>query len=163
MADVPIYVNDDSNLADAFKVFTSNFEVSAIGTTEIPVALFRNPSGSGKLVKLIRFTFSNLHTVTSFIRVRAYASPTITSDGTGLSEDCTRFGGSAGSAQVFSSPTVSANGTRIAQWIAPAFSNASIIPLEQLFILPETATILLTAQADGTNRILGGSILWSEV
>lgn len=163
MADVPVYSNDDSNLSDASRIFTSNFEVSSIGTTELPVALFRNPSGSGKTVKLIRFTFSNLHTVTSFIRVRAYASPTITSDGTGLDELCTKFGGSAGTAQVFSSPTVSANGTRVAQWVAPAFATPAIIPLDYFFILPETATILLTAQADGTNRILGGSIIWAEV
>jgi hypothetical protein len=162
MADVPIYINEDSNQADASRVFITNFEVSSIGTTEIPVALFRNPSGSGKTVKLIRLTISNMHTVTSFIRVRAYASPTVTSDGTGLDELCTKFGGSAGTATAFSSPTVSANGTRIAQWVAPAFATPAIIPLDQFFILPETATILLTAQADGTNRVLGGSLIWSE-
>lgn len=163
MADVPIYVNDDSNLADAGKVFSTNWEVSAIGTTEIPIVLFRNPSGSGKTIKLIRLTISNLHTVTSFIRVRAYGAPTVTSDGTGLDENCTKFGGSAGSAQAFSSPTISANGTRIAQWVIPAFSNALIIPLDQFFILPENVTVLLTGQADGTNRILGGSLIWAEV
>lgn len=163
MADVPVYVNDDSNLADAAKVFSTNWEVSAIGTTEIPLVLFRNPSGSGKTVKLMRLTLSNLHTVTSFIRVRGYGSPTITSDGTALDENCTKFGASAGSAQAFSSPTISANGTRIAQWVIPAFSNALIIPLEQWFILPETATVLITGQADGTNRVLGGSLIWSEV
>lgn len=162
MADVPIYVNEDSNLADAGKVFTLNFEVSAIGTTEIPIALFRNPSGSGKTVKLIRLTLSNLHTVTSFIRVRAYASPTVTSDGTALDELCTKFGATAGTATGFTSPTISANGTRIAQWVVPAFAAALIIPLDQFFILGETATIIITGQADGTNRVLGGSLIWSE-
>jgi len=163
VADVPIYVNDDSNLADAGKVFTTNWEVSSIGTTEVPIALFRNPSGSGKTVKLIRLTLSNLHTVTSFIRVRAYGAPTITSDGTALSENSTKFGASAGSAEAFSSPTISANGTRIAQWLVPSFSNALIIPLDQFFILPETAVILITGQADGTNRVCGGSLIWAEV
>mgnify|MGYP003577484269 CR=1 FL=1 len=162
MADVPIYVNDDSNLADAGKVFTMNFEVSSIGTTEIPVALFRNPSGSGKVMKLIRLTFSNVHTVTSFIRIRAYVAPTVTSDGTGLVEGCTRIGGTAGSAQTFSSPTVSANGTRIAQWVAPAFAAPTLIPLDHLFILDANTTLLMTAQADGTNRVLAGSLIWSE-
>ena len=162
MADVPVYVNDDSNLADASRVFLTNFEVSSIGTTEIPVALFRNPSGSGKTVKLIRLTMSNMHTVTSFIRVRAYASPTVTSDGTALAELCTKFGSPAGTAEVFSSPTVSANGTRLSQWVVPAFEAALMVPLEQYFIMPETATILLTAQADGTNRVLGASLIWAE-
>lgn len=163
MADVPIYVNDDSNLAEAGKVFTMNFEVGSIGTTEIPVALFRNPSGSGKVVQLIRFTFSNVHTVTSFIRVRAYVAPTVTSDGTGLAEGCTRIGGAAGVAIGFSSPTISSNGTRIAQYVAASFSNPAIIPLDYLFILDANTQILLTAQGDGTNRVLAGSIIWSEV
>jgi len=163
MADVPIYVNDDSNLADAGKVFIMNFEVGSIGTTEIPLALFRNPSGSGKTVKLIRITFTNLTTVNGFVRIRAYASPTITSDGTALSELCTKFGGAAGASEAFSSPTLSANGTRLSQWNIPAFSNALIIPLDQFFILPETSVIAITGQADGTNRTIGASLIWAEV
>lgn len=163
MADVPIYSNDDSNLADAQKMFSANFEVSAIGTTEIPVALFRNPSGSGKTVKLFRLTMSNLHTVTSFIRVRAYGAPTVTSDGTALTESCTFFGGSAPSSEMFSSPTISSNGSRISQWVIPAFSNALIIPLDFMFILPANTQLLLTAQADGTNRVIGASLIWAEL
>ena len=163
MADVPLYVNEDSNLADAQKVFITNFEVSGIGTTEVPVALFRNPSGSGKLVKMYRLTMSNLHTVSSFIRVRAYGAPTVTSDGTGLTESCTFFGGSAASVESFSSPTVSSNGTRLAQWVVPAFANALVIELDYIIILPANTQILLTAQADGTNRVLGASIIWAEI
>jgi hypothetical protein len=163
MADVPIYDNDDSNLADASKVFTTNWEVSAIGTTEIPIALFRNPSGSGKTVKLIRLTMSNLHTVTSFIRMRAYIAPTVTSDGTDLTKACTKIGGAAPSSVAFSSPSVSANGTRVAQWVVPAFGTPTQIPLEYLFILPANTELLLTGQADGTNRICGGSLIWAEV
>lgn len=163
MADVPIYSNDDSNLADAQKVFITNFEVTGIGTTEVAAVLFRNPTGSGKLVKLYRLTMSNLHTVSSFIRVRAYGAPTVTSDGTGLTESCTYFGGAAPSSEAFSSPTVSSNGMRLAQWVVPAFSNALIIPLDFQIILPANSEILVTAQADGTNRILGGSLIWAEI
>lgn len=162
MADVPVYVNDDSNIADAQKLFTTNFEVSSIGTTEIPVALFRNPSGSGKLVKLYRLTVSNMHTVTSFIRVRAYIAPTVTADGTSLTGACTYIGGAAPTSVAFSSPTVSANGSRVAQYVVPAFSNALIIPLEYKFIIPANTEMLITGQADGTNRVLGGSLLWAE-
>jgi hypothetical protein len=161
--DTPIYANDDSNLADAQRMFVTNFEVSSIGTTEIPVALFRNPSGSAKLVKLFRLTMSNLHTVSSFIRVRAYGAPTVTSDGTALTESCTYFGGSAPVSETFSSPTVSSNGLRLSQWVVPAFSNALIISLDFMFILPANTQIILTAQADGTNRVLGASIIWAEV
>lgn len=155
--------NNDQQLAEENKVFSTNWEVSAIGTTEIPVVLFRNPLGSGKTVKLIRLTVSNLHTVTSFIRVRAYGGPTITADGTGLTEVCTHVGQAGPVSVTFSSPTASANGTRLAQWVVPAFSNALIIPLDLLFILDANTQVLLTAQADGTNRVLGGSLLWAEV
>lgn len=150
-------------LAQQDKVFSMNFEVSAIGTTEIPIALFRNPLGSGKTVKLIRLTLTNLHTVTSFIRVRAYIAPTVTSDGTGLVEGCTHIGGAAPVSVTFSSPTVSSNGSRIAQWVTPAFSNALIIPLESWFILDANTQVLITGQADGTNRVLGGSLIWAEI
>lgn len=163
MADVPLYANEDSNLAEAGKVFLMNFEVGSIGTTEIPVALFRNPNGSGKVVRLIRFTFSNMHTVSSFIRIRAYVAPTVTSNGTGLTEGCSRIGQAGGSAEAFSSPTVSANGTRIAQYVAPAFAAPTQIPLDYLIILDPNTTILITAQGDGTNRVLAGSLIWSEV
>lgn len=163
MADVPVYVNDDSNLADAQKMFVTNFEVSGIGTTEVPVALFRNPSGSGKTVKLFRLTMSNLHTVNSFIRVRAYGAPTVTADGTALTESCTSFGGSAPSAETFSSPTVSANGSRLAQWVVSAFQNALVVQLDYIFILPANTQVLITGQADGTGRVLGASIIWAEL
>lgn len=154
---------NSSELAAQNKVFSTNWEVSAIGTTEIPIVLFRNPSGSGKTVRLIRLTLSNFHTVTSFIRVRAYAAPTVTSDGTGLTEACTHIGQAAGVAVTFSSPTVSANGTRLAQWEVVAFNQALTIPLDLLILLDANTQLLITGQADGTNRILAGSLLWAEV
>lgn len=150
-------------LAVENKLFSTNWEVSSIGTTEIPVVLFRNPSGSGKTVKFDRLTMSNFATVNSFIRIRAYGAPTVTSDGTGLTEICTHVGQAGPSSVTFSSPTVSANGTRFAQWEIPAFQNALIIPLDLLFILDANAEILLTAQADGTNRVFAGSLIWAEV
>lgn len=164
MADVRIYANDDSNLADAERVFTTNFEVSGVGTTEIPVALFRHPSGTGKLVKLIRLTISNLHqTANTFIRVRAYAAPTVTSDGTSLTTGCTYIGKTGPSSVAFSSPTISANGTRVGQWNVVSSANALIIPFEMFFILDPNTQVLLTAQADGTNRIIAGALIWAEV
>lgn len=154
---------NEQQLAAESKVFTMNWEVSSIGTTEIPVVLFRNPVSSGKTVKLIRLVFSNAHTVTSFIRLRGYVAPTVTSDGTALTEGCTFLGGAAGVATGFTSPTVSANGARLAQWTAAAFDQPTQINLDLYFILPENTTILLTAQADGTNRVLVGSLIWAEV
>lgn len=163
MADNPIYVNDDSNLADFGKMFTTNFEVTGIGTTQIPLVLFRNPSGSGKLVKLYRLTFSNLHTVNSFIRVRTYIAPTVTSDGTSIGRACTLIGGAAPVSVAFTSPTVSANGSRVAQYVVPAFAAPTQIPIDFIFILPANTQMLITGEADGTNRILGGSLIWAEI
>lgn len=155
---------NEQQLATEDKVFTTNFEVSGVGTTEIPVALFRNPSGSGKTVKLIRLTISNLHaTANTFVRARAYIAPTVTSDGTGLDERCTHVGGAAPVSVTFSSPTISANGVRIAQWNVVSSANALIIPLDLLFILDANTQLLITGQADGAGRILAGSLIWSEV
>lgn len=155
--------NNEQQLAAENKVFSTNWEISSVGTTEIPVVLFRNPSGSGKTAKFIRLTISNFATVNSFIRIRAYGAPTVTGDGTGLTEVCTHIGQAGPVSTTFSSPTVSANGTRFAQWEIPAFQNALIIPLDMLFLLDANAEVLLTAQADGTNRVFVGSLLWAEV
>lgn len=163
MADIPVYANDDSNLAESGKVFLTNFQIDTVETTEIPIILFRNPSGSGKVMRLIRFTFSNVHTSDSYIRIRAYVAPTVTSDGTTVSAGCSRIGGASGSAEVFSTPTVSANGVRIGQWLAPAFQPPTQIALDYLIILDPNTTILLTAQADGNNRSFAGSFIWAEV
>jgi hypothetical protein len=153
----------EQQLALENKVFITSFEITTVGTTEIPVFLFRNPSGSGKTVKLIRLTLTNFTTVNSFIRVRAYLSPTITADGTGLTEACTHIGQAGPVSVTFSSPTASANGTRVSQWETPGFSNALVIPMDLLFILDANTQIILTGQADGTNRTLGCSMLWAEV
>lgn len=153
-----------SELAVQNKTFSMNFEVSGVGTTEIPVALFRNPSGSGKTVRLIRLTISNLHqTANTFIRVRGYVAPTVTSDGTTAGGGCTHIGQAGPSALSFFSPTVSANGTRIGQWNVVSSANALVIPLDMLFILDANTQMLMTAQADGTNRIIAGALIWAEI
>lgn len=155
---------NEQQLATENKVFSTNFEVSGLGITEIAVALFRNPSGSGKTAKLIRLTLVNLtSTINSLIRVRAYGGPTITADGTDLTELCTHVGQAGPASTTFSLPTASANGTRIAQWVVPAFSNALVIELDMFFILDANTQLLITAEADGVNRMLGGSLLWAEV
>lgn len=151
-------------LASENKVFSTNFEVTGIGTTEIPVGLFRNPSGSGKTVKLDRLTISNLHqTANTFVRVRVYVAPTVTADGTALTTGCTHIGQAGPSSVAFSSPTVSANGTRIGNWNVVSSANALPIPLDMIYILDANTQVLITAQADGTNRILAASLIWAEV
>lgn len=146
------------------KLFTMNFEVSGVGVTEIPVALFRNPSGSGKTVRLVRLTISNLHqTANAFIRVRAYGAPTVTSDGTTAGGVCTHVGQAGPTSVSFTSPTVSGNGTRMGQWNVVSSANALIIPLDEWFILDANTQILMTAQADGTNRLIAGALIWAEV
>lgn len=154
----------EQDLALKNQVFSTNFEITGLGTAETPVALFRNPTGSGKTVKLIRLTLVNLSTSASvYLNVRAYGGPTVTTDGTGLTEVCTHVGQAGPVSVTFSSPTVSANGTRLAQWLVPSFTNPTLIPLDMLYILDANTQLLLTAQADGNNRILGGSLLWAEV
>lgn len=153
----------EQQLAAENKMFITNFEITGVGTTEIPAVLFRNPNGSGVTAKLYRLTISNFHTVTSFIKVRAYSAPTVTGTGTALTEGCTHIGAATAAIETYTSPTVSANGTRIAQWMTPGFNLSLQIPLDLIIIVDANADILITAQGDGTNRILAGSLLWAEV
>lgn len=161
---VNIKLINPSELAVQNKTFSMNFEVSGVGTSEIPVALFRNPSGSGKTVRLVRLTISNLHqTANTFIRVRAYGAPTVTSDGTTAGGVCTHVGQAGPSSLSFTSPTVSANGTRIGQWNVVSSANALLIPLDMIYILDANTQLLMTAQADGTARIIAGALIWAEI
>lgn len=159
----PVPVLDAGGYYNSFAV---SAERTAIGTTELPVLLFRNPTGSTKTIRPTQFIFTNRHTVSSFMVYRIYASPTVTTTGTGLTEVSTNLGaGITPSAEAFSSPTISANGTLIALAVTGGGTSpfTVILPLSDNFTMAANTAILVTATADGTSRIANISLFWGEV
>lgn len=153
------------NAGGYYNSFAVVGERTAIGTTELPVLLFRNPTGSTKTVRPKQFMFTNRHTVSSFIIYRIYASPTVTTTGTTLTEVSTNIGaGVTPSADSFSSPTISANGTLIGTVIVGGgvAPHTVILPLTNSFTMAANTAILVTATADGTSRIATVSLFWEE-
>lgn len=138
---------------------------TAIGTTELPVVYFRNPSGSSRTVKIVKILANNSHTVSSGVRFRVYINPTVSANGTALTEVALDVGsGNSPSADAFSSPTVSANGNQIADITAPAFMigpSIELVPANGLQLRANN-TLLITAVADGSSRIANISVWWEE-
>lgn len=147
------------------KLFGAAAQRTGIGTSELNVLLFRNPSGSGKTVKLKRLIYNNSHTVSSQLRIRVYVDATVTSAGTGVTEVALDIGsGNTPGAEVFSSPTTSANGTQILDLLTLGGASAQDGKFEfsEGCQLRENHNLLVTAISDGTNRVANISIVWEE-
>ena len=166
MADLPTYSEEDLNLAEANKLFTLNHEVGNIADVEVPFILIRNPSGSGKTIRLKRIVLMNNHTSTSWVKFRIYIAPTVTATGTSLPIACTNIGSGAASAmQAFSAPTVSANGTLVLRLACPAAitAPATVLSTEFDYIVDANIDVLVTVQADGNNRVPAINVVWAEI
>ena len=154
-----------SDISQDDKLFTAGGSVTGIGTTEVRTFLLKNPSGSGVRATIKQVGVSNLHTVSSFIQYRFYVNPTITSDGTALTENTLDIGsGKTAGCQAFLSPTISANGTQIMQVIVPSgiTGGSLFVYFPPGFQLRENNNLLITATADGASRIASHGIFWEE-
>lgn len=165
-ADGSINVNSTSSPSSATKVFGGSAERTGVGTTEVPVALFVNPSGSTKVVKVNQVLLINRHTVTSQVVLRCYVSPTVTSNGTAVTTTTLDVGsGNTATALLYQSPTVSANG--VVAFVSQASGGSNVNPSELRFLgtfsLRAGSKILFTGAADGTSRIPVVSLVWEEI
>jgi len=154
-----------ADISNDDKLFAGTTQKTAVGTTELMAVLFRNPSGSSGAVRIKKMVFTNSHTVSSFIRVRVYVSPTVTSAGTGVTEVALDLGsGNTAVAEMFLTPTISANGTQILDMQVPggAAGVTQTIDFPDGFDVRANNNVLITAIADGTGRILNTSIIWEE-
>lgn len=154
-----------ADLRDDDKLFVCVARRTGIGTSELPVCLFRNPSGSTRTVRIKKIVYSNSHTVSSQLRLRIYVDPTVTADGTGISEVALDVGsGNTAQAECFQSPTISTNGSQVADLICPGGATAqdSWIDFPDGFQLRANHAILITGISDGTNRIANITTFWEE-
>ena len=154
-----------ADLLEDDRLFATCGERTGIGTSEVNALLFRNPSGSGRIVKPRLMVYNNTATVNSFIRFRVYIDATVTAAGTGLTESALDIGsGNTAGAEVFTSPTTSANGTIFLELSAPG-NNASAdqkVEFPDGFQLRENHNLLVTAISDGTNRTAHVCFFWEE-
>lgn len=148
-------------------VFSVTTESPASGTTETARLLLRNPGGSGKVIQITNGWLSNFHTVTSSVRFRFYAAPTVTAAGAGLTIPRSNIGGSANSiATAHATPTVSAFGTLMFAVGVPSIENGGTVVFDLKFytsILAGADLLITAAASSGTGRLPVISLQWAEV
>lgn len=153
--------------ADAKQFYWCSYAFNLASSGEKMAMYFRNPSGSGKTIRIVDLTLSLSNTVGSMAIVRLYVNPTVTANGTAQSANPGYVGGSqaAAVALVTSAPTVTANGTLYgAEHVAGGTSGCTnTVDIAECILLAANNSLLITGDPDGTNRNLLITITWVEV
>lgn len=147
-------------LAKLGKVFSIQVAPTITGLAETAAVLFKNPSGSGKTVYLIRLQ-SDPFVKNDNPALRMYHTPTVTANGTTVTPVNTNLGNSTTSiANVFTLPTVTSNGT-IVQAVS-ATNDTLWVDFYMSRIIQPNNSILITETISTINTANGIFIKWAE-
>jgi len=158
----PLTVGISGDLDDG-KIFSIATEVNmAAAGTDNPLILLRNPAASGKKLYLWK-----VHAGTSVTNVAAvfkiYKAPTITANGTGLTEVNRKIGGSeVAVATAFSLPTISALGTKFSSLSLGQNNNAVIFAEDYSVVVLVGQDIVITGDPSSNNRQSVLTVIWKE-
>lgn len=131
------------------------------GTTEVAFFYFKNPSGSGKNAEIYRIDYSPILDVGDNTTYRLYLDPTVSADGTGLTEIGNRqTGQNAAVVTAFFAPTVSANGTLLKTIIPYGATLES--PYNGSLIVEPNHSVLITRQISASGTLGGVNVEWRE-
>lgn len=162
-------VDSSSLLASQDKIFQIAETINITGGgTENNFLLIRNPSGSGKQLRLIDITIGFTNTVNVMAYFKLYASPTITANGTTLTVKPGRVGAStpASAVNAYSRPTISVRGTECLNFMVaggPGTPSSWRFEINQSVLLDPNYNILFTGTPDGTNRNILLTFRWAEI
>lgn len=174
---IPVVLASDSTQAIPTSMFVSavtknnqmyGVSVSAINaastSTDNPMLLIRNPSGSGKVCYIHSVKAGTMTTARSF-SFHVYSNPTVTANGTAQTSANFNVGGGAGASSILvtSVPTVTANGTDI-DGNVQGQNGSGVVLLEdfQLQIQPNNS-ILITGNPSSNNTTADIFVVWAEV
>jgi len=152
-----------SSLVTDNKVFGVAISLNQVSAGSAnPLLLIKNPSGSGKTlyVYLIAFGVAVTNVSSKFF---IFSNPTVTTDGTSQTPSNQKIGSSTTSAiEVYSLPTISANGNRIRSYQVGQ-NNNSIESIADFSIhLPANNTLLITGDPSSNNREAVITAVWAE-
>lgn len=164
-----VYVgNEPRFLLDCEKkrLYSQILTINMATATENRIILFRNPSGSGKVIYLQRLQVLLTNTNNSSGVIRGYVAPTVTTNGTPLTPVNTNVGGGGASsiADVFSTPVVSAVGTLAFATRVQGGDGAqpTDFDFDGSTAINPGVDVLITGTPDGNNRELIITIMWLE-
>lgn len=164
-SDNTVYVQDVSSLyASQDKLYGLCSEVNLSGTSEVDAVLFKNPSGSGKIIYIAKIIFCLISTVGAQLKVRVYKSPTITANGTAITVVPARIGGSPPASVVtaYSLPTISARGTQLRVYVS-SDTGTVMDDINSRIIMEANTDLLITGQSSSTNKPVGVTLSWVEL
>lgn len=149
------------NEGSSFKVSTDR--LSTGNTNQSPYLLIDNPSGSGKIIRLDKLTFLGPVDIAGSVTYRIYIGPTVTANGTLLTEIGNRQTGQAtGVGNFYTLPTVSANGAFnfiiSVSGSAPPF----VYDLEHGTLIESGFKMLITAQQTKSSNAGAINVDYSE-
>ncbi len=136
--------------------------ITVAGTAEVPFALIKNPSASGKIFRFKEFLFTLAGTSTQFTRFRVYGAPTISANGTAVTPLKLRTSQTqTTSAEVYTSPTITSKGVLLQAILF--FSGTSSRDLEAARYMEPGDNLLITVQPGTTNLEHAVFAAWAEV
>lgn len=145
---------------------TSTTQVNIATTTETPLFLLKNPSGSTILVRLFKLVFlSPDGTAGHTLTFKVYAMPTITANGTALTtiNNRVKTAPTAGTAQAFRSPTISSNGTLMFSRLKFGQTSDISFDVDNQIVIEANSHVLITAQGSVNNILMEVDAWWAEV
>ena len=144
------------------KVFSlsGNF-TAAVGGADNPIFMIKNPSGSGKTMKIRRLRVGCAVT-NVIVEFKIFYAPTITLNGTSQTPRNNLIGSSTASAMTaFSLPTLSVLGTQILDVVIGQNSAAPVY--ETSLNVQANQTVVITAAPASNNRAVTIDVMWAEV
>jgi hypothetical protein len=153
--------------AETKKVYEISIDINLANTGEKMMVYFRNPNGSGKIIRLINLIACLSNTVSSQAIIRLYANPTVTANGTTATVLPAYIGGSqpSGVSLITTVPTVTANGTQYLSLVVGGGPNYNpcFYEFAENLILAANNSFLLTGNPDGVNRNVLLTLKWMEI
>lgn len=152
-----------SQFVRAGKVFSLTDAVNAASaSSENPIFLLKNPSGSGKTFYIYKFS-ANMNVTNVGAKFGIYANPTITTNGTSMTPANQLIGGGASAATAFKLSTVSAPGTLL-QGFCSGSNVASFRMIDDCgIILPANNNLLITCNPVSNHREAVLNLVWVEL
>lgn len=159
------------NGTDLWQIETFNGKGFAVSTPVLAISsvnefdffLLKNPSGSGKLMRLKEIVMSLHETSGSFSSIKIWRDPTITSDGTALMIFKVKSDQTATSvAQAFQAPTISSRGTLV-NTIQLTGGGSFIRELDLSRYLVDGKNLLISIDPSGINQQHTITMAWLEV
>ena len=149
---------------NADKVFSVSSKLNAaLSSVENPMFLIRNPTGSGKKIYIVRGEAGTTDANIT-VDVRVFSSPTVTANGTVVTPVNNKVGSVAASSVLANSlPTVSANGSVLRDVVNGQNSNSVPFAQDSAIIMPENSAILITARPSTNGREVAITLIWIEI